>query len=393
MGILSVIITLFMSVVFNICLPTGDIGSDINLMHKTLNYDLGESLELEGCKACHHKTEKEVYYPQNTIAENQGRTCLYNLFFFCGLYSSVLRKYNRLETIEWPYLKNESLRLNVTTGTLEVSNCNEIRDHCCITKKHKFEKQTSPYSLDSKKLFIFTARVKNFDTFMIAGNSTPFKCLPAFYNTKFKELYRIRLEDAIASFPHAKRHFFRYSWINQSVFAIEGQSRAITGPDIECGVLFIEANTNKIASTISGQTGHFCNEDICLTHLKALHSYSSILGFAEWRKKTDYVTGIKVGGLTCNLLKIYGSSIIIPMIFNFLFNAVWYIKDVREKKANILEVIPLLLLFYPQYKTVKFIAQFLFIHFDEKRLVEEKEENDRTIVYLEPYIESCLQVS
>ena len=56
------------------------------------------------------------------------------------------------------------------------------------------------------------------------------------------------------------------------------------------------------------------------------------------------------------------------------------------------EIIPLLLLFHPQYKTIKFLCQYLFIHHDENLLKEEKEENDRKVSSLEPFLESCLQV-
>ena len=57
------------------------------------------------------------------------------------------------------------------------------------------------------------------------------------------------------------------------------------------------------------------------------------------------------------------------------------------------ETIPLLLLIYPQYKCMKFLAQYLLIHRDEDLLNREKEENNKTVAPLEPFLESCLQVS
>ena len=71
---------------------------------------------------------------------------------------------------------------------------------------------------------------------------------------------------------------------------------------------------------------------------------------------------------------------------------VWYSKDVREKKANLFEVIPLVLLFYPQYKTLKYLAQYLFVHCDENQLDKDKDDNDRSIAHLEPFLESSFQV-
>ena len=67
------------------------------------------------------------------------------------------------------------------------------------------------------------------------------------------------------------------------------------------------------------------------------------------------------------------------------------VNDFRNQKANIFEIIPLVLLFYPQYKTIKFLVQYL-IHRDETVLNREKEENDRNVAPLEPFLESALQV-
>lgn len=60
MGVGSVIATFVMCILFNIILPTGDVGSDIYLMYQTLTFDLGESVEITGCKSCYHKSEKDV---------------------------------------------------------------------------------------------------------------------------------------------------------------------------------------------------------------------------------------------------------------------------------------------------------------------------------------------
>ena len=66
--------------------------------------------------------------------------------------------------------------------------------------------------------------------------------------------------------------------------------------------------------------------------------------------------------------------------------------DLREEKASNFEIIPVILLVYPQYKTIKFIVQYLFIHQNETQLNLDKTENDRTVAPLEPFLESSLQV-
>ena len=161
------------------------------------------------------------------------------------------------------------------------------------------------------------------------------------------------------------------------------------GQDIEIdGVMgcFIASKGYKLPR------GHYCNEDSCLTHLKSLHFGTSIHDLTEWRKKTDFYVGVKVGGLTCKVLQIYGISILIPILLNLSFTIVVFVNDIRKQKANLFEIIPILILFYPQYKTLKFLLQYIFIYRDENLLNEEKEENNRTVASLEPYLESCLQV-
>ena len=85
-------------------------------------------------------------------------------------------------------------------------------------------------------------------------------------------------------------------------------------------------------------------------------------------------------------------SIFLPILLNLIFTIVLFVNDFTEKKANIFEIVPLIFLCYPQYKTIKFLAQYILVHRDENLLNEEKEENDRTVAPLEPYLESCLQV-
>ena len=92
MGIASVVSTFVMCILFNIFLPTGDVGSDVNLMYLTLTFNLGESLELSGCRACYHKTENEVYFREKALLENECETCLIDKQFECGYTPLILNK-------------------------------------------------------------------------------------------------------------------------------------------------------------------------------------------------------------------------------------------------------------------------------------------------------------
>ena len=78
MGVGSVIATFVMCILFNIILPTGDVGSDLNLMYLALTFNLGDTLELAGCKSCYHKTENDVYYPKENLNDNECKTCYYS---------------------------------------------------------------------------------------------------------------------------------------------------------------------------------------------------------------------------------------------------------------------------------------------------------------------------
>ena len=92
MGFGSVAATFVMCFLFNIFLPTSDVGSDINLMYQALTFNLGESLELSGCKSCYFKTLKDVYYPEIHLEEKKCQSLLYNPTLTCGRYLPSLNK-------------------------------------------------------------------------------------------------------------------------------------------------------------------------------------------------------------------------------------------------------------------------------------------------------------
>lgn len=167
------------------------------------------------------------------------------------------------------------------------------------------------------------------------------------------------------------------------------KTRTITDPDIKCGILIYRHNNQQPLNL--RYTDH-CNEDVCLIHLKALHGSTTINDLTEWRNNIDYILGVKVGGVNCRLLQIYGTCILLPILLNLTFNIILFINDIRDKKANIFEVIPLVFLVYPQYKTLKFLSRYLFVHRNENVLHQETVENNRTVAPLEPFLESALQV-
>ena len=71
---------------------------------------------------------------------------------------------------------------------------------------------------------------------------------------------------------------------------------------------------------------------------------------------------------------------------------IMFINDFRDQKATIFEIITIFFAFYPQYKNLKFLAQYLLIHRNENILNKDKEENDRSVANREQFLESCFQV-
>ena len=128
MGVGSVIATFVMCFLFNIILPTGDVGSDIKLMYSSLTFNLGESLQLEGCKSCYHKSEKEVYYPEEDFSDNECKTCLFDPHLGCGVYLQSLKKI-REYGLEKQFCLEE-VAYFTDQDKIEFGECDEENDKC-----------------------------------------------------------------------------------------------------------------------------------------------------------------------------------------------------------------------------------------------------------------------
>ena len=391
MGVGSVVATFVMCILFNILLPTGDVGSDINLMYLALTFDLGDTVELEGCKSCYFKTEKEVYHPEVNLNDNECKTCLFNLDLSCGVNFPILKKKREYEYDKHSCLGNESSRIT-KQNKYEIGEC-DANDYCCLTQTKETKKENPIPTLDPKKLFFpCSPLTEKLDYCAVVGKESPYYCSAFLKDSNFVKQFRTRFIHVSNSSANKTVFFYPYSWINQTI-VMEESNHSITDPDIKCGILFYRHkndNSNQRPGIL--EYNHHCNEDVCRTHLKSLHLHTSITDLDEWRDNTYYHFGIKVGGVTCRLLEIYGTCILIPILLNLSFNIVLFTNDFRDKKANIFEVIPLIFFVYPQYKTIKFLSQYIFIHRDENVLNQDKEDNDRTVAPLEPFLESCLQV-
>ena len=413
MGLSSVAATFVTCLLFNIILPTLDVGTDLDLMYQTLNFNLGESLELDGCKYCYHRNEKEVYHPTTNLTNNDCITCIYDPMLKCGRNPMVMRKIREYQDEKKKCLANNSfifqeyrVRIN---SKYEYSKC-EGHNTCCVMQTYDTKRNNPIQNLDPKKVFWpchafrrlqsqsekykLMVTSNNFEFCYVAGNASRSYCSSFKRTAKFYEQLQKRVTFVENSSLKDTVFFYPLSLINQSLI-IQEKNHSITDSEIKCGIVFfrhnIKYNWQRPEHTIQSYAYH-CSEDVCLTHLKALHRDTSITNLTEWRKKTEYYTGRKVGGFTCYLLQIYGWSILIPIILNSSFSIVMFINDFRDQKATIFEIIAIFFAFYPQYKNIKFLAQYLFIHRNENILKEDKEVNDRTVANREPFLESCFQV-
>jgi hypothetical protein len=68
-----------------------------------------------------------------------------------------------------------------------------------------------------------------------------------------------------------------------------------------------------------------------------------------------------------------------------------YFLDLQDGRANRYEIIPALILFYPQWCVLKYLGNYLF-HQNEKQLINEKKHHEKHIETAEPFLEAGLQV-
>ena len=156
----------------------------------------------------------------------------------------------------------------------------------------------------------------------------------------------------------------------------------------DCGLLIID-KLNNYAESNAELT---CGTDSCLLHLQTLKSHSKISNLDDWKTQTFYHSGRKFGGQTCNLLWNYGLSILAPIFLNTIFNILIFVEDTRLGKASYVEFIFVVVQFYPQWRTICFLREYIR-HRDENKLNEAKDKFDVEVGALEPFLESAFQVS
>ena len=437
MTVLSVIRVFVLTIFFNVLLPSGDVYSDIYLMYQTWTFQNTESLEMFGCKACYGKKEQDLY-PSDKGCE----TCItQNIRGLCEVHLPFMNKF--LENENKNDCETEKWRWNVNNNSLEKGECDPkvilfglnslYLDHPCC-----FETKNSIFKIKNKmKSIHFHPRIlvdcdneylgsashnELYDTCLIAGNASGVVC--SFYYKKFIENIKKKISEGLIYFEEKKLINLtnpNFTGIALEVHLDENNNPLITAvtakyfllhnksiselsatalADIEylnkdesfgCG-LFIKP---KHVNIIGDNKGVDCGLSTCKLHLDMIHSTTfEIHDLEKWKTKTDHsVYGFaKVGGKTCQLLRIYAWTMFIPIIINFLMSGVIFYHDVKSGVSNKYEIPFLLLLLYPQWRALKILIRY-FTHNNQEELTCELDENEKQVSFIEPFCESGLQVS
>ena len=382
MGVATVVASFVMCFFFNIILPSADEYSDVYLLKNTLTFNLGDSLQLSGCKVCHGVSE-DLLYSKTSACD----VCLTNNYHFCGSYPSVLKKLAILQNKQECDNETFVVRKSRNNDIIEFQNdaCNR-GDECCLQSFNTKLNDTIS-NLDPRLLIrcISLPKHMDFDFCSVTGKTSGENCFTLAHldRASFIQQYNDLLKSDISMGGKKllKNRFFTFRKVESSVVF----ENNFTFNDDKCGLYFQQKHKNL-------PLNRRCNQHSCLVHLQYLHRYTNMYDLRTWKKTTQYIVGVKVGGYSCTLLRVYGFAIFVPILLNLLSNIVMFMNDLRIQKANKLEVIPLLLLFYPQYKTLKFLLMFALYHQQEEILNRDKEDHARDVASLEPFLESSLQV-
>ena len=370
-------------------------------MVQTLNFQNTESLEMIGCRSCFGKSEKDLYPNQN-----ECETCLTNnVGFYCGEYLTSMNKLLEIEDGK----KCENQKWVVTYDNVTEGECDW--KHGCCFETHNNNSKIKNKDKDKMKLlqihprflvdcdnYLLNDHVSDnvfYDACLLAGKARGDYCSD---DIVYENLYKIKnfLEENKKNFT--KTNFTGISL--KFLFNTDSSSdiSAIIPVDIdnlnkdenfECGVLLKPKNVNIIGDT----KGVDCGMDTCKIHLDYLHyNVDGMNDLQSWQTNIGYLLGrVRVGGRNCHLLRVYALTMVIPILINLLFSGVIFYNDWRSGLSSKYEVPFLLLLLYPQWRTLKILMRYL-IHKEEEELANQLDENDKEVSFIEPFCESGLQV-
>ena len=389
----TIVVSFTVCIFFNIFLNSFDVYSDTTLAYKTLTFQLGDSILLSGCGVCYGKNDEEIYkYKDRSCQQCVTRSVS---GFHCGGSFELLNKVQELD--EKDVCENEVLGLQFKVNPRSFNVTNEACDHdkhvCCIENGLESTTQRALDFLDKRILAHHTGYIGynrdnlNYDTYILSSRLGNLHCQRIFHNY-FDRSHQKNFDFIESNAENTKNKnelALQFKFTKQQ----DGKILLEKGFNHEdnCGFLI-----NKKDILIDNNVVNTCGNDLCLLHLQSLKFLLNISDFDHWKKETFYNGGRKFGGNTCQLLMQYGLAILVPIVLNTIFNIIIFCEDIRLKKASYYEMIFVMILFYPQWKTIRFLTGYL-IQRNEDKFIEEKDKFDVEIGALEPFLESAFQVS
>lgn len=416
MGYIAVIISFSVCLFFNVFLNSFDVYSDTILSFNTMTYRLGDSLLLSGCRVCHKKEDSDVF----KVNEFPCKSCFTkNTKFYCGRSFEILNKIDELQNKDICENEHFSLNYNEDSNTYNFRNkvC-DSSDECCLESKKSenssnilakniehIDKRILAYHIDYlderilKHHFDHSSHfdhhrhqidLEDYEIYILSANFGNYYCHGVFWDyfksnkSEFKSFLEKNITKLLRQSLNEVRLEYHFKFIhgpNDTILLRKGFDNSD-----KCG--FLVQNKQKNYAENSGQS---CSSDSCLVHLQRLKYKLSITNLSYWRQETFFKHGIKLGGKTCELLWKYGIASLVPILINMIFNVLVFLDDIETGKTSKFEFIFVIALFYPQWKTLRFLTEYLY-HKNEAKLNEEKEKFDNHVGSLEPFLESAFQV-
>ena len=388
----SVVVSFVVCIIFNIFLNSFDVYSDTALAYNALTFNLGDSLLLSGCRACHGKDNIDVFNCRNSFCKQ----CLTkNHMFTCGRSFEMLDRLLELQNKHSCENEPFAFNFNASSKAYDFRNgvCNTTTDRCCVDNTGKPNLSTSLDSLDKRIIAYHTqesgfSRSKlRYDSYVLSAKLSNFHCQKEIkdYFNRSNAVFNNFINNNVTVLEYRNKSETSFKLVkskNNKVSLENGFSY-----EDECGLLV----TNKMNNYIQNNGENTCGCDPCLVHLQKLMYHLNISDLNDWKQNTFYGGGVKYGGQVCDLLWRFGLATLVPITLNMMFNLSVFLEDLHEGNAFKVEMIFVFILFYPQWRTLRFLGQYLYNR-DEAQLNKSKDKFDVQVGSLEPFLESAFQV-
>ena len=400
-AILFLVFIFVMRIIFNVYLPSFDIYSDITLSYKTFTFRLGDSLLLAGCRVCQGKDETEIY----TLKNKSCQQCLTSNFpggnLFCGNsreFLDIIHEHERKDTCNNEHF-SLTLNFNSTTRSniLKNEKCDVSKDQCCLENKNG-KNISSLFDPSGKSFFAYPTGLMGYEsnkmiynTYVLSGKFSMVFCHSVFtqYFTTTRQTFYAFVNKNITTIksPEKTELYMKFRKLRNGKLLLENGHTDEDG----CGILFQDKQDDN-ANFIGTENDGLCGLNSCLIHLQTLRWYANISSLDEWKYKTFYDQGTKVGGKTCQLLWIYGIAMLVPVFLSMIFYSFVFFEDLNNGQASMMEIVFLPLLWYPQWKTFRIMGTFIYDK-NRENFDEANAKFDSEVGTLEPFLESAIQVS